>query len=126
MTDCIETWRPVPGWVGYYEVSDQGRVRSLPRVVQHPQGPIRRVGKTLALVRTPGGYLEARLNRNGQRTTVGVHRLVLLAFVGPAPAGTEACHYDDDPANNTLGNLRWATRSENTRDKVRNGGHPFA
>jgi len=27
-----ETWLPVVGWEGFYEVSDLGRVRSVPRV----------------------------------------------------------------------------------------------
>ena len=30
-----ERWRDVVGYVGYYQVSDQGRVRSVDRVVPH-------------------------------------------------------------------------------------------
>lgn len=26
-----ETWVPVPGWSGFYEVSDRGRVRAIKR-----------------------------------------------------------------------------------------------
>lgn len=36
------------------------------------------------------------------------------------------CHWDDDPANNTVENLRWATLSENSYDAIRNGVHPTA
>jgi hypothetical protein len=50
-----------------------------------------------------------------------MHILVLEAFVGPRPAGMEGCHWDDDPTNNHLSNLRWDTRSANARDAVRNG-----
>jgi hypothetical protein len=42
-----------------------------------------------------------------------VHRLVLLAFVGPCPAGHEVLHLNHQPADNRLENLRYGTRSEN-------------
>jgi hypothetical protein len=35
----------------------------------------------------------------------------------------ECCHYDGDPANNRVGNLRWDTRSSNNLDAVRHGTH---
>ena len=34
----LERWRPVPGYVGCYEVSDQGRVRSVDRVITRRNG----------------------------------------------------------------------------------------
>ena len=30
--DAIESWRAIPGFEGFYEVSNFGRVRSLPRI----------------------------------------------------------------------------------------------
>lgn len=57
---------------------------------------------------------------SGRRTIVLVHRLVLETFVGPCPIGMECAHYPDkDPRNNRLDNLRWASHSENERDKRR-------
>jgi hypothetical protein len=50
-----------------------------------------------------------------------LHRLILLAFVGPCPPGKECCHYDGDPANNRLENLRWDTRKSNAADRTRHG-----
>ena len=50
-----------------------------------------------------------------------VHRLVLEAFVGPRPVGTECCHNDGNPANNALHNLRWGTRKTNMGDRIRHG-----
>lgn len=40
MNATREQWRPVVGWENLYEVSDQGRVRSLDRMV-----PVGRYGK---------------------------------------------------------------------------------
>lgn len=117
-----ETWREVVGFEGSYEVSSQGRVRSVPRTITYSDG--RRVhadGRILSIQRDPGGYRAVELNRHGMAHRRLVHRLVLEAFVGPAPAGTEGCHGDGDRANNDLTNLRWDTRSANARDRVRHG-----
>lgn len=59
---------------------------------------------------------------SGKRTIVGVHRLLLLAFVGPPPLPRmDTCHGDGNPQNNTLENLRWGTRRENVADTRRHG-----
>ena len=48
-----------------------------------------------------------------------VSRLVLEAFVGPAPKRLEARHFPDrNPLNNNIDNLRWGTHRENMNDKV--------
>jgi hypothetical protein len=57
---------------------------------------------------------------------MGVHVLVLETFVGPCPTGKQACHWDGNPANNRLGNLRWGTLSDNTLDRLRHGNHNWA
>ena len=48
-----------------------------------------------------------------------VHRAILEAFVGVSE-GSYALHWDDNPLNNTLENLRWGTASENAYDRERN------
>lgn len=50
-----------------------------------------------------------------------VHTLVLRAFVGPRPEGTDVAHGDGNPANNALSNLRYASRSDNNKDVVFHG-----
>lgn len=116
-----EQWLPVVGWEGLYEVSDQGRVRSIDRVVHC------RDGRTLAypsVTLRPGtgttGALYVNLS-NGTTKVRRVHQLVLEAFVGPCPPGMEGCHWDDNKENNALTNLRWDTHTANMYDKVRNG-----
>lgn len=109
-----EAWRPVAGYETTYEVSSTGRVRSVDRTDALGR---RKSGVMLKLWRDPKGRLHAELQ--GKRHTVS--RLVLEAFVGPAPVGTEGCHNDGNPSNNQLGNLRWGSRSSNTRDAVKHG-----
>jgi hypothetical protein len=100
-----ECWHPVPGYEDLYDVSNQGRVR--------------RNGRVLRTLRASTGHLYVTLSKHSNKRQVAVHRIVLCAFVGPAPSGTEARHYPDrDPANNRLENLSWTTRTVNVRDRI--------
>ena len=118
-----ELWLPVPGWEGYYEVSDLGRVRSLDRILVNRDGVSRRwAGRVLA---TPlqDGYPFVSLARNGQHKTRAVHQLVLEAFVGPRPAGQVCRHGPKGATCNELGNLCYGTAEENMADRNRDGTH---
>lgn len=64
------------------------------------------------------------MSQNGERTHALVHRLIAEAFLGPAPQGKPlVLHWDDNPTNNRVSNLRWGDLSDNQRDAVRNGTH---
>lgn len=119
----MERWLPVTGYEGVYEVSDAGRIRSLARLDARGR---RRSAKVLSPRKTSRDHLSVALYANGTRRDAQLHHLVLEAFVGPRPAGMEGCHWNDDPADNRLRNLRWDTRSANVRDSVRNGTHHMA
>ena len=62
-------------------------------------------------------------DNDGMKSLQYIHRLVRLAFRGPAPKGHEGCHYDGDSLNNRLDNLRWDTRAGNVQDTIRHGRH---
>lgn len=112
-----EEWRAVVGAEHYLQVSSLGRVRSRPK----PDTLGRVVpGKVLSPHRC-GRYWRVRLRTNHKTTEYTVHILVLEAFAGPRPAWMHGCHNDGNTANNTLGNLRWDTPSENARDAIRHG-----
>ena len=119
-----EEWRPVVGYEGYYEVSDHGNVRSLDRVVPRGRHAQTVIGRALSPSAKPSGHMQVSIiGADRKQRTRMVHQLVLDAFVGPCPEGMEACHADDDPRNNHVGNLRWGTRSSNMRERVANGRH---
>lgn len=124
-----ETWKPVVGWEGRYEVSDQGRVKSLERRV--PSGPGRtRIHKERVLKNQykPAGYPYVNLcGLTPAPRAFYIHDLLLTAFVGPRPSPKHvARHLDDNKDRNTLDNLTWGTESENAYDKVRNGNDHYA
>jgi len=119
----MEIWKDVPGYEGQYQVSNQGRVRSLDREIEQMSrwgtSYIKSVrGVMLQPGRMPAGHVSVSLGRNNSQC---VHKLVLLAFVGAAPSGCECLHDNGDPSDNHLENLRWGTRGENIRDAVRHG-----
>lgn len=117
------TWRPIPCYEGYYEVSDQGNVRSLDRI--DALGRLRR-GRELKPRSSGSGYMQVALNKDGSVKQMLVHRLVLIAFEGEPEEGMQACHSNGDKSDNRLDNLRWGTSSENNLDKIRHGTHPDA
>lgn len=117
----IEEWRDIPGWEGFYRVSSLGRVMALDRVVGWRGGKARRKQQPRKLIKNRKGYTWVKL-RDGKRVKNAlVHHLVLDAFVGPRPAGTEACHNNGVRDDNRPDNLRWDTRKANHGDKVAHG-----
>lgn len=105
-------WRPVPGFP--YEVSDHGQVRNAS-------------GKLLKPEVMSYGYRRVDLHGpNGAYRREYVHRLVLLAFIGPCPEGMEALHGPNhDKADNRLCNLRWGTHQENISERVHAKGNQY-
>jgi len=115
-----ETWRPIAGYEGLYEVSDLGHVRSLPRKTASGM----RGGKILKpAARNKYGHVRVSLHVNGRSTLRQVHQLVAEAFLDPCPPGMEPRHGDGDPGNNAAANLSYGTKSDNCLDSVRHGTH---
>lgn len=116
-----ERWLPVPGYEGIYEVSDQGRVKSLARVIKRNSGrdnPIpERILKPIMSRRYPAVSL---YGPNGFASPT-IHALVMRAFVGPMPEGMQVAHNNGDRNDNRLCNLRYATAIENNLDKFAHG-----
>lgn len=121
----MERWRPIDGYEGYYEVSDQGRVRSLDRQVLGPRGDyINLRGRLMTPVAQASGHLNVNLSKSNVQKSYRVHRLVLLAFGPPIPGSEyQVMHIDDDPTNNHVKNLRWGTCTDNMRDMCSKGRH---
>ena len=123
-----ETWRPVPGYEGWYEASDQGRVRSVERVVMvmttrvKTPYPIRLQSKVLRPALC-NGYRSVMLWKQHVAETKKVSTLVLETFVGARPGGHYTCHADGNSINDRLTNLYWGTPTQNSDDKRRHGTH---
>ena len=53
---------------------------------------------------------------------LAVHRVILECFVSKQPPGMIGLHWNDDPNDNRVSNLRWGTHQDNADDAKRNGG----
>ena len=62
-----EEWRPVLGWEGLYEVSNQGRVRSVNRVAKSRPGVTRAIKGKVLRPRNPRGMRRCRACKNQLR-----------------------------------------------------------
>ncbi len=117
-TDLPEEWRIIQAFPDY-AVSNLGRVKRLTYKKASPA----KAGRILS--GTPikdGGYLVVILCSPSRKRWVKVHVLVCEAFIGPRPSKAhQAAHWDGNPANNALSNLRWATNKENMQDAIRHG-----
>ena len=111
-----EQWLSALGFEGWYEVSDQGRVRRMRKANRTYSGRI------LKPTINPDGYSMVELwTGRGTSTRIAVHRLVAMAFIGPPEARHEVNHIDGNPSNNVRENLEWVTHAENMQHAHRIG-----
>lgn len=115
-----ETWKPIPGFDNY-SVSSLGRVR---RDAGKTSNGRNWATKILSPRDNRYGYVKYTLYAEGKPHYVVAHRLVALAFHGPAPDGKPlVLHRDDNPKNNTPENLYWGDLQDNQQDVLRNGNN---
>ena len=109
MEEQKEIWKDIQDFEGIYQVSNMGRIKSIPRK-----------GRKTELILTPTpnttGYMIIGLRKRGFKVkSCLVHRLVLMAFDPITNAeDMEGNHKDFDITNNKLSNLEWTTPQENT------------
>lgn len=110
----MEKWKSVVGYEGLYDVSNLGRIKSLPK------GQFRYERILKPYVNPKNGYCYVRLTKNHESKSKRVHVLVMSAFCpvnkmqGYDPEYT-VDHLDGDRENNRLENLEWCSQAENTR-----------
>jgi hypothetical protein len=102
-----EEFRDIPGYEGYYQVSNKGTVLSF-----H--------GKTKELKQTKStaGYYYVTLSVNNSPKKMHIHQLVAMAFHGHIPCGFDIVvnHIDHNRLNNRADNLNLLSMRENSTE----------
>lgn len=124
MDQSLEQWRPVVGYEGLYEVSDQGRVRSLSGIRWNGFGNHVFQGKILKPQKS-GRYGHVVLSKNGKTKTHRIHVLVACAFLPSCPGirgrhrgQYHIDHINNNPRDNRAANLQWLSHRDNTYVKA--------
>lgn len=114
-----EVWKPIKGYEGLYEVSDLGRVKSLPRY------NFKTIRILKPYVNKRNGYVYVQLCKKNRPRIYRLHRLVYEAFHGVDISGYDVNrqidHVNGDKADNRLDNLELVTQSENVKRAFANG-----
>lgn len=109
-----EIWKSIPGFKGFYEASDRGRIRSLYGRVRPLNQP--HILKPRPL---PNRYLRVQLHRGAGDHYI--HRLVALTFIPNPTLLPLVNHIDSNRTHNNAANLEWCTQKQNLAHAVRTG-----
>lgn len=113
----MEEWKDIKGYKGLYQVSNEGRVKSLYREWACRNGG-KRSHDEMLLSQANGtkGYKLVHLCKDGGDKTFKVHRLVAEAFLPESPDNLpQINHKDECKSNNSIENLEWCTNEYNNR-----------
>lgn len=102
-----ERWKPIPGYEGYYEISDLGRVkRTAPT-----KGTW--VGRIITPTKGSDGYQTIRLSKDTVKKTYSTHRIVAIVFLGGYKPGLQVNHKNGNKLDPRADNLEWVTPRQN-------------
>ena len=105
-----EIWRDIKGYEGLYQVSSNGRVKSLERADSWGRTVKERILKPNVV---GGGYLGVVLYAGGKTRMFFVHRLVCQAFHENPDNKPQVNHINEDKTDNRACNLEWCTCKQN-------------
>lgn len=117
-------WKSVPNYEGYYEISNDGLLRSVNRLSVNSLGYCRHLrGRLMAPSKGRCGYIKYSLAKDGKSETINAHQLVAMAFLGHCRNTSKLTinHIDGNKKNNCVDNLEIVTMTENRQHAIRNG-----
>lgn len=118
----IEEWKFIPGYEGYYMVSNLGNFKSVEREIGYKDGLTRIYpAKILKTETTKDNYQRIVLMKNGIKQRYMCHRTVAETFIPNNDYSLVVNHIDGNKSNNCVSNLEWCTNKENTQHAWKTG-----
>ena len=115
----LEEFKDILGYENLYQVSNLGRIKSLPK--SDGNGKRTRILKLETVIKEHTSYQRVTLSRNGKVQRYQVHRLVAEAFIPNADNKPLINHIDNNGLNNSIKNLEWCTQIENMQHSAKQG-----
>lgn len=109
-----EKWRDIAGYLGYYQISNMGRVRSMRREIEYKNGRVHKMPELILKPVLVQGYFRVVFYKCGTRKNFRVNRLVAAAFVRNPHNLAEADHINEIKTDNRAENLQWLSNQANT------------
>ena len=110
----MEIWKDVPGFEGIYQVTRDGRVRSLDRTTLYKDKHLRFVsGREMKPFMDRHGYKVVTLKKNRYKKHWFVHRIVGITYIPNPDNLPQINHKDEVKTNNNVENLEWCTNYYN-------------
>nr|DAI62379.1 MAG TPA: NUMOD4 motif protein [Caudoviricetes sp.] len=107
-----ECWKPVKGFEGFYEVSSEGRVRSVDRIDARGQ---HRKSKIMSVKKIQNAK-KVTFFRDGKSKTFTLKKLVADAFLGTPRTDEKLVCVDGNPDNICAENLKWQKKAQRKRN----------
>ena len=123
-----EVWKDIPGYEGYYQASNLGRVRSLDRTVTYSNGRESFYKGKIIKGGVNKGYKQTTLSSDGIGRNFKFSQLAAMTFLGHEPNGHELVidHVNGDKSDDRVENLQIVTHRANSSTCFRSDRDSFS
>lgn len=116
-----ELWADIKNFEGIYQVSLTGKVNSLPKIQKRGKAITFLPSKILTQTLSNSGYYNVTLWKNGEKRTMGIHRIIAETFLLNPYNLSQVNHKNGIKTDNRIENLEWVSQSENTLHAIKTG-----
>ena len=112
----------IKGYEGLYKINKEAVIYSYQKSWKAGNGCVHYLPeKIVSQITDKLGYNKVHLNKNGNRKSIAVHRLIALNFIANPENKKEVNHKNGIKSDNRIENLEWNTHQENIQHAHKTG-----